>query len=555
LRVHLCSRVSLYWHTLRYLKFVQIYRRAWFRLNRPKPKLEPAPLMDQPDGHWVRAAARKQSVLSAGDFFFLNDTGSLDELGWDNPNKDKLWRYNQHYFDDLNADGAQQRTDWHLALLDDWVNKNVPGQGTGWEPYPTSLRIVNWVKWSLAGNTLSEATIHSLAVQTRWLLERLEVHLLGNHYFSNAKALVFVGLAFQGKEAQGWLHTGLQIIKKELPEQVLPDGGNFERSPMYHSIFLEDMLDLINVARAWPEKIDPRTVENWQSIAERMVGWLSGLTHPDGQIALFNDAAFGITPTPLELQSYAQRLAVPSRSTQTESGTRLSLQHWPQSGYIRLAAPAAVVLLDVAPIGPDYLPSHANADTLSFELSIYGQRVIVNGGTSRYGNDVERLRERQTSAHSTVEVDGQSSSEVWGGFRVARRAYPFDLEVKNGADQITVACSHDGYQRLKGSPVHRRSWALEKNRLHVIDTIDGEFKEAIARYFFHPSLKVVAIGLTTFALSVQDQPRIVLEVLAGRSQITQAHCSFEFGKRMVTQCLMITPAANKIEIRVSWADE
>jgi hypothetical protein len=87
--------------------------------------------VDQPNGHWVRAAERKQSVLGAGDFFFLNTTGSLDELGWDNPNKEKLWRYNQHYFDDLNADGAQQRKTWQLALLEDWVNKNLPGQGTG----------------------------------------------------------------------------------------------------------------------------------------------------------------------------------------------------------------------------------------------------------------------------------------------------------------------------------------------------------------------------------------------------------------------------------------
>ncbi|MFB1490650.1 MULTISPECIES: heparinase II/III family protein [unclassified Thiocapsa] len=51
---------------------------------------------------------------------------------------------------------------------------------------------------------------------------------------------------------------------------------------------------------------------------------------------------------------------------------------------MHLEAGSAVALLDVAPIGPDYLPGHAHADTLSFELSLFGQRVIVNGGTSRY---------------------------------------------------------------------------------------------------------------------------------------------------------------------------
>ena len=32
-------------------------------------------------------------------------------------------------------------------------------------------------------------------------------------------------------------------------EQILKDGGHFERSPMYHSIVLEDILDLVNVIR------------------------------------------------------------------------------------------------------------------------------------------------------------------------------------------------------------------------------------------------------------------------------------------------------------------
>ena len=37
------------------------------------------------------------------------------------------------------------------------------------------------------------------------------------------------------------------ILKKELSEQILPDGGHYELSPMYHSIILEDILDLHNI--------------------------------------------------------------------------------------------------------------------------------------------------------------------------------------------------------------------------------------------------------------------------------------------------------------------
>jgi uncharacterized heparinase superfamily protein len=514
--------------------------------------LKPAPELSKPQGVWVDFAQRRQSIVGPGEFYFLNQSGALKDLGWDDPNTEKLWRYNQHYFDDLNAVDAPSRTDWHVALLNDWLVHNSPGQGTGWEPYPTSLRIVNWIKWVVVNNALSLECIQSLAVQTRWLTKRLEIHLLGNHLFANAKALVFAGLAFQGKEATGWLKKGLGIIKKELSEQVLPDGGNFERSPMYHSIFLEDMLDLINAARAWPDQIDPQVVANWQVVARAMVVWLNGMTHPDGQIALFNDAAFGVTPTPAELNAYARRLDLSIPVGDLIFNKLLGIQHWPQSGYIRLTAPQAVVLLDVAPIGPDYLPSHANADTLSFELSLFGQRVIVNGGTSRYGNGPERLKERQTSAHSTLEINGQSSSEVWGGFRVARRAHPFNLKMHQNSDDLSVECSHDGYKRLPGEPVHRRSWYLQEGTLIVADLISGHFDTAISRFIFHPEVVTKNLSPSLYKVILPSGHTIDLNVQVGIGKIAKAKYASEFGKLRQTQCLQIFPENGKAVIRMNW---
>jgi len=521
-------------------------------LRRPRPDLSPAPALRLPAGQWVACAARTQSLTSADTFFFLNQAGSLTGLGWDAPAVEKLWRYNQHYFDDLNAEGAVHRTDWHLALIQNWLQHNPAGQGSGWEPYPTSLRIVNWVKWTLAGNTLSDQALHSLAVQTRWLTKRLERHLLGNHYFANAKALVFAGLMFEGAEAQAWRKKGLAIIEQELPEQVLPDGGNFERSPMYHSIFFEDLLDLINAARAWPAQIAIDTISQWRGVAEGMAEWLLGMTHPDGQIGLFNDAAIGIAPTPAVLAGYARRLELSVLEPLSSKAEQVVMQQWPDSGYIRLATENAVALLDVAPIGPDYLPSHANADTLSFELSLFGQRVIVNGGTSRYGSGPERLRERQTAAHSTLEIDGQSSSEVWGGFRVARRAYPCDLHLDKQMNVVTVACSHDGYRRLPGKPVHRRWWHLKPGSLTVEDQIAGACNQVVARYIFQTSVRIELVSENQFEMTLANGHAIKLLVLAGRGRLARANCSMGFGLSTETQCLEVYPVNNALSVVLSW---
>ena len=172
-------------------------------------------------------------------WLLLGESGHLDELGWDGSQREKLWRYNQHYFDDLNAKGAADRQEWHSQLLSDWVANNSPGIGSGWEPYPLSLRVVNLVKWATRGVQLHAEVVHSLSVQVRWLSERLEHHLLGNHLFANAKALVMAGVFFEGPEADKWLVKGLGILQREIPEQVLPDGGHFERSTMYHALVLE----------------------------------------------------------------------------------------------------------------------------------------------------------------------------------------------------------------------------------------------------------------------------------------------------------------------------
>jgi uncharacterized heparinase superfamily protein len=406
------------------------------------------------------------SLIEPATFNFLNEAHALAATGWDSKDLPKLWVYNQHYFDDLNAIGAQGRGNSHRALMKKWADENPPGHGTGWEPYPTSLRIVNWIKWALGGGDFPQGCIDSLATQSRWLSGRLEWHILGNHLFANAKALVFAGAYFEGAEADAWLATGLRILADELPEQILGDGGQFERSPMYHVLALEDMLDLVNLEAAFPGRISPATGRSWRQSVDRMRLWLSAMCHPDGEISFFNDAAIGIAPTPGVLDAYAQRLGFPALPPPREGATSLA-----ESGYVRLQRGPVVALLDVAPVGPDYLPGHAHADTLSFELSLNGRRLLVNSGTSVYGAGDERLRQRGTAAHNTVTIAAEDSSEVWDGFRVARRARPFDLRIVEKQDEIVVACSHDGYRRLPGAPVHRRKWRISDRELSVVDRV------------------------------------------------------------------------------------
>lgn len=535
---------------MRHLRPVQVYGRIWFRLYRPSIDLSPTPPVRPVSGVWQIPAARKPSLLHPRVFRFLNEEYALvDPRDWDDPAVDKLWRYNLHYFDDLNAEDAESRYDWHKTLLSRWVFENKPGRGTGWEPYPTSLRIVNWIKWVLAGNDLPSECEHSLAVQTRWLSKRIEYHLLGNHLWANAKALVFAGVFYEGPEAAQWLSIGLRLLRRELKEQVLPDRGHFERSPMYHAIVLSDLLDLTQLATIYSDVLPYKNVKAWRGEIPRMLRWLAVMTHPDGGIALFNDTALGTAPRLFDLEAGARELGI-------AFDTRLStpLYELPESGYVRLQKGPAVLITDVGNIGPDYLPGHGHADTLSFEMSLYGQRVIVDTGTSRYDVSDERLVQRGTRAHNTVQVDEEDSSEVWSSFRVARRAMPFDKTIREEAGFLTIECAHDGYKRLRGQPLHRRQWSIGDNRLQVRDRIEGRFSMAVARFYFHPDITVVEDEKNgTGILRLPKGEEVIWHVKGGCQSVLSSNYHPEFGLSMPNQYLEVVLNHNEAEVEFSWS--
>jgi uncharacterized heparinase superfamily protein len=277
-----------------------------------------------------------------------------------------------------------------------------------------------------------------------------------------------------------------------------------------------------------------------------MLLWLKRMTHPDGEIAFFNDAAIGVAPSPQDLITYACRLGVQVNLVDGR------VAYMSDSGYVRLVSNDALLLLDVAPIGPDYLPGHAHADTLSFELSLFRQRVFVNSGISEYGTGPIRQSERSTAAHNTVVVNGKNSSEVWGGFRVARRAYPKNLMIEEVVDGVSVSCMHDGYCRLPANLVHRRAWVFSDSSLIVSDYIDGDFESAVAYYHLHPDICLCGSGANGWHLQLSQTRKALIKVEVGVAKWSHSHYSTEFGRRVQTLCLKIFLSGEGARMRISW---
>ena len=244
------AQILLYFNTIKYLQPSQVL----YRLINKLPFVYKAPYFRSPP------SLRKEIQLLLGEiefpecthnnqsFNFLNHKVECDPIKlWNNNKLPKLWLYNLHYFNDLKCSASEERKAQLHKLILSWIDHNRPFDGVGWEPYPLSIRIVNLVKWQLRFQVNDERIISSLAAQVRVLNSSIEYHIRGNHLLANAKALVFAGCFFDGPEANKWLKKGMKILALEIEEQILNDGGHFERSPMYHALVLEDMLDLENL--------------------------------------------------------------------------------------------------------------------------------------------------------------------------------------------------------------------------------------------------------------------------------------------------------------------
>ena len=526
------KKIFIFLNTVKYIKISQIISRVKLKYRKITPDLASAPKISIPVNQLQTVVQSQPKMLGNSRFRFLNLSSDITKAeDWNLLNKDKLWLYNLHYFDDLTSLEFRQRVNWHRKIIQRWIDENPPGFGVGWEAYPSSLRIVNWIKWFLLGDTLRREWLHSLAIQVRYLSNNLETHLLGNHLFANAKALIFAGLYFQGEEAHNWYQTGLKIIEKELLEQILVDGGNFELSPMYHAIFLEDLLDIVNIHNAYSKEL-PKNIKKKILL---MLDWMKAMSHPDGEISFFNDATLGIAPTLKDLLNYAERLGITHKDGEFNTCTHLK-----DSGYIRVERDNMVSILDTASIGADYIPGHGHADTLSFELSLFKQRVIVNSGISVYGNGAERQRQRGTDAHSTVVIDKKNSSEVWSGFRVARRAKVSDISIENREDQVKLSACHDGYKRLNGSPKHFREWNFYKNELVVVDKIIGTGKHDVQSIFhIHPNANSFEINNQSVNFQIKKKTVNIELQSNGKLEIVPSTYHPEFGLSIDNKKLII----------------
>lgn len=455
-------------NTIKYLKFIQIYYRLYYFIRAKVRKLIGFKYnsSNNPKSNNLKLLSSTVAYDSYEDnkFTFLNLSKEFNNnIDWNYSEFGKLWTYNLSYFDFLHQ--KDMTKDNGLKLIYNFIENDTLLKDAK-EPFPISLRGINWIKF------LTKHKIHDNIVDSNlynhyiMLLDNLEYHLLGNHLLENGFSLLVGAYYFADEKLYV---KAKKILEAELEEQVHIDGAHFELSPMYHQIMLFRVLDCINLVQNNSFK-NQELLKLLTSKASIMLGWLQNITYKNGDIPLLNDSTNKIAPTTQQLFEYAKRLEIFTKDLKLSG-----------SGYRKISKKRYECIVDIGNIGPDYIPGHAHSDTFNFEIYKDEKPFIVDTGLSTYETNTRRTEERSTTSHNTVEVNLKNQSEVWGGFRVAKRAKV--IQVKEYSN--IIESTHDGYKSEK--ILHTRKWQFEDNKIIIEDSLN-ENSNAIFRLHFHPSI-------------------------------------------------------------------
>lgn len=268
--------------------------------------------------------------------------------------------------------------------------------------------------------------------------------------FEALTGLIYAGLSLEGME--GHVAPAMKALARECDTQIDAEGGLPTRNP-------EDLLEvftLLTWAASALSEAGKIADEAHLAAIERIAPTLRALRHSDGGLARFHGGGRG-TEGRLD---YAL----------ASSGNKAALGVGLHMGYLRLSAGRTSIITDVA--CPPALESSfdAHASTLAFELTSGRRPLIVNcGAGASFGPDWRRAG-RATPSHSTLGIEGFSSSRlgskklIGGHLREFLVDVPTDvrLERRVSDDGGGFVAAHNGYTRTHGL-THIRQIELSKD--------------------------------------------------------------------------------------------
>lgn len=342
----------------------------------------------------------KEMSFDGKKFHFLNI--SKEVANWNDKEMSKLWLYHLHYFDYICSDLTVEIS---LKLIKDWIMKNPPYSINAWEPYSTSLRIINWIKFLSQNRLNEEKIVSSLISQVSYLDQNLEKHILANHYLTNLKAMLFAAVFFNNTNL---IEKYLKLFFSEVKNQFLSEGVHYELTPAYHALLLNDIMEIYLILKE--RTTYHKEANKLKDFIQKGYQYYQLFLMPNSKLVRFGDTCIFNTPKEDTINSNYNNIFKSPSSPKIQ----------PKS-FKRINQRTITSIFKLKSFLPSYQPGHSHCDIGSYELFLNKKPIIVDTGISTYQESERRLTERSSLSHNVLIRNGENQANIWKAFRVANR--------------------------------------------------------------------------------------------------------------------------------------
>jgi uncharacterized heparinase superfamily protein len=503
----------------------------------------PADLRVRIGERWPGDAQRGTAIL-AGEIEFSGELLRNPKPVWLPADAGPGWLAGWHGFGwlaDLMSAGNQAR-EAARALVQSWLTESPAWHPVGWRSDVVATRIFAWIVHldeiasREADRPLRRAMLGSIAAQLRHLRRVAAWELAGAPRLRALKGLIG-GLAALGASEKR-IGRAVRALERELPQQILGDGGHRSRSPSAQLEVLRDLIDTRAALRAARVEI-PTAL---QEAIDWMAPMLRFFRHGDRRLALFNGS--------VEEDGVLVDLVL----TRSETKARAPAQA-PLSGFQRLQAGQSLVIVDTGRPPPRGLDQAAHAGMLSFEMSQERERIIVNCGSYRGPKPAWQRAMRASAAHSVLVVADSNAVEMLPDGALGRAANSVRCERAEESGHQWIAATHDGYRPRFGLVYSRELYlAADGDDLRGEDRLTGRADISFAvRFHLHPAVEAALVDDGNAAL-LRLPSGAVWRLRAAGSEISLGESIYlGSGQPRKTQQVVLSGTTSPSGAAVRWA--
>lgn len=455
-----------------------------------------------------------------------------DRILWDyQPGNDPefIYQFNRHRFficlgQAYAMTGEESYAEAFTHLLLDWI-QNVPlvpeNYGKTWRTIEAGIRGENWCKAisyfrespSLTKEVL-DAFYHSMIEHAEYLIRQHSVvRRMSNWSILEDHGLFVIALTLpQNETTRRFAKTALEHLEIELKLQVLPDGVQWEQSPMYHNEVLHCLLDVLILAKRNQMVLPKKMEEQIRSLAYADLAWKK----PDHHQPLQGDSDDTDIRDLISMAAYLFQEPVLKfgglKRLDFESAWDLGWKAAKEYELLMAKEPdfTSVALTDS---GNYYLRSgwgekenylrfhcgtlgagHGHSDKLHFDLVIEGEDVLMDSGRYTYVFGPERCEFKDPMAHNTILVDGKLFTICKDSWECSKLTQPVNQKHCFLPEYEFVQGGHLGYMDLNQPVFVNRKIVHIKPDLYLIaDEMYTSGQHEYVEYFNFNNLGSVTI--------------------------------------------------------------